>query len=95
LPAKIREYRQAALRDTPCARRTAAGWKFHVGAPSPMPVVDPKSSPRLSAAFLRPTIDGGDPCQHFKAIDMASVSTVIHTDNQLQAGRFDKAAYVG
>jgi hypothetical protein len=26
---------------------------------------------------------------------MASVSNVIHTDNQLQAGQFDKAAYVG
>jgi hypothetical protein len=26
---------------------------------------------------------------------MASVSKVIHTDNQLQAGQFDKAAYVG
>jgi hypothetical protein len=32
---------------------------------------------------------------NFKAIDMASVSTVIHTDNQLQAGQFDKAVYVG
>ena len=32
---------------------------------------------------------------NFKAIDMASVSKVIHTDNQLQAGQFDKAAYVG
>jgi hypothetical protein len=26
---------------------------------------------------------------------MASVSKVIHTDIQLQAGQFDKAAYVG
>jgi hypothetical protein len=26
---------------------------------------------------------------------VASVSKVIHTDNQLQAGQFDKAAYVG
>jgi hypothetical protein len=32
---------------------------------------------------------------NFKAIDMASVSTVIHTDNQLQAGQFHKAVYVG
>ena len=32
---------------------------------------------------------------NFKATDMASVSKVIHTDNQLQAGQFDKAAYVG
>ena len=32
---------------------------------------------------------------NFKAIDMASVSKVIHTDNQLQAGQFDKAAYAG
>ena len=54
--ARIRECRQAALRDTPCARRTAAGWKSHVGAPSPMPAGDPKSSPPLSAAFLPPTI---------------------------------------
>ena len=66
LPARIRECRQAALRDTPCARRTAAGWKSHVGAPSPMPAAEPKSSPRLSAAFLPPTIDGGDPCQQFQ-----------------------------
>ena len=28
-----------------------------------MPVVDPKSSPQLSPAFLRRTIDGGDPCR--------------------------------
>jgi hypothetical protein len=42
------------------------------------------------AAVLRPTIDGGDPCQQcFKATDVASVSKVIHTDNQLQAGQFD------
>ena len=32
---------------------------------------------------------------NFKATDVASVSKVIHTDNQLQAGQFDKAAYVG
>jgi len=32
---------------------------------------------------------------NFKAIDVASVSKVIHTDNQLQAGQFHKAAYVG
>jgi hypothetical protein len=50
-----------------CARRTAAGWKSHADAPSPMPAAEPKNSPRLSAAFLRPTIDGGDPCQQFQA----------------------------
>jgi len=32
---------------------------------------------------------------NFKATDLASVSNVIHTDNQLQTGQFDKAAYVG
>ena len=61
-----------------------------------MPAGDPKSSPPLSAAFLPPTIDGeATRVNNFKAIDMASVSKVIHTDNQLQAGQFDKAAYVG
>jgi len=32
---------------------------------------------------------------NFKATDVASVSKVIHTDNQLQAGQFGKAAYTG
>ena len=32
---------------------------------------------------------------NLKATDVASVSKVIHTDNQLQAGQFDEAAYVG
>ena len=33
---------------------------------------------------------------NFKAIDWrVSVNKVIHTDNQLQAGQSDKAAYVG
>jgi hypothetical protein len=48
-----------------------------------------------SAPFLRPTIDGGDRVNSFKATDVVSVSKVIHTDNPLQAGQFDKAAYVG
>jgi hypothetical protein len=95
LPAQIREYRQAALRDTPCARQIAAGWIFHVGARSPMPVVDPKSSPQLSAAFLRPTSTAATRANNFKATDVASVSKVIHTDNQLQAGQFGKTAYTG
>ena len=30
-----------------------------------------------------------------KATDVASVSKVIHTDNQLQAGQFGKTAYTG
>ena len=30
---------------------------------------------------------------NFKATDVASVSNVIHTDNQLQAGQFGKTAY--
>jgi hypothetical protein len=30
---------------------------------------------------------------NFKATDVASVSKVIHTDNQLQAGQFGKTAY--
>jgi hypothetical protein len=29
-----------------------------------MPAADPKNSSQLSAALLRRTIDGGDPCQH-------------------------------
>jgi hypothetical protein len=41
-----------------------------------------QNSPRLSAAFLPPTIDGGDRVNDFKPTDMASVSKVIHTDNQ-------------
>ena len=32
---------------------------------------------------------------NFKATDVASVSKVIHTDNQLQAGQFGKTAYTG
>ena len=32
---------------------------------------------------------------NFKATDVASVSKVIHTDNQLHAGQFGKAAYTG
>ena len=33
---------------------------------------------------------------YLKATDVASVSNIIiHTDKQLQAGQFDKAAYVG
>jgi hypothetical protein len=32
---------------------------------------------------------------NFKATDLASVSKVIHTDNQLHAGQFGKAAYTG
>src|SRR5262249_31626163 len=32
---------------------------------------------------------------NFKATDVASVSKVIHTDNQLHAGPFGKAAYTG
>jgi hypothetical protein len=39
--------------------------------------------------------NGGDPCRHFKATDVASVSKVIHTDNQRHAGQFGKAAYTG
>jgi DDE superfamily endonuclease len=66
LPARIREWRQAAVRDTPSARRTGAGWKSHADAPSPIPAAQPKNSPRLSAAFAPPTIDGGDPCQQFQ-----------------------------
>ena len=65
-PAQIRQCRQADLRDTPCASQTAAGWKSHAVAPSPMPAAEPKNSPRLSVAFLRPTIDGDDPCQQFQ-----------------------------
>jgi hypothetical protein len=30
---------------------------------------------------------------NFKATDVASVSKVIHTDNQLQSGQFGKTAY--
>ena len=40
------------------ARRTGAGWTSHAEAPSPMPAAEPKNSPRLSAAFPPPTIDG-------------------------------------
>ena len=40
------------------ARRTGAGWTSHADAPSPMPAAEPKNSPRLSAAFPPPTIDG-------------------------------------
>ena len=32
---------------------------------------------------------------NFKATDVASVSKVIHTDNQLHPGQFGKAAYTG
>jgi hypothetical protein len=32
---------------------------------------------------------------NFKATDVASVSKVIHTDNQLQARQFGKTAYTG
>jgi len=55
-----------AVGDTPCVRRTGAGWKSHTDAPSPMPAAKPKNSPRLSAGFPAPTIDGGDPCQQFQ-----------------------------
>jgi hypothetical protein len=57
-----------------------------------MPAAEPKYSPRLSVAFPPPTIGGGDP---FKATDVASVSKVIHSDNQLHSGQFGKAAYTG
>ena len=90
-----RQCRQTALRDTPCARRTAAGWKSHVGAPSPMPAGDPKLSSTIRS-FSAADHRRRRPCvNNFKAIDMASVSKVIQTHNQLQAGQFDKAAYVG
>jgi hypothetical protein len=32
---------------------------------------------------------------NFKATDMTSVSKVFHTDSQLPAGQFRKAAYTG
>jgi hypothetical protein len=60
-----------------------------------MQVLDPKNSPRRSAAFLRRTIDAATRINNFKATDVASVSKVIHTDNQLQAGQFGKTAYTG
>jgi hypothetical protein len=34
-----------------------------------------------------------DRVNNFKATDRASVSKVIHTDNQLHAGQFGKTAY--
>ena len=47
----------------------------------------PQPSGRPSTAATR--------VNNLKATDVASVSKVIHTDNQLQAGQFDEAAYVG
>jgi hypothetical protein len=57
-----------------------------------MPAAEPKNSPRLSAAFLRPTMTAATRVNNFKPTDMASVSKVIHTDNQLHAGQFGKTA---
>ena len=76
--------------------RTAAGWKSHVGAPSPMPAGGPEGLSSTIRSFSAADHRRRRPVSNnFKAIDMASVSKVIHTDNQLQAGQFDKAAYVG
>src|SRR5271163_1762233 len=78
-------------------------------APSPMPAAEPKNSPRLLAPGEQqlvgnpmptyPQLVCGRPStaatrvNNFRPTDMASVSKVIHTDNQLHAGQFGKTAY--
>jgi|SRR5215472_8354743 len=91
--------------DGPAALAMFLGWKSHADAPPPMPAAQPKNSPRLSAAF--PPVPHVHKARLFEAVsfpvfrlgveatDVASVSKVIHTDNQLHAGQFGKAAYTG
>src|SRR5262249_49418805 len=84
----------------PFAIRLAPGEQELVG--NPMPTRRRRCQPRSRKTLLdypqlfrrRPS-PAATRVNNFKATDVASVSKVIHTDNQLQAEQFGKAAYTG
>ena len=84
----------------PVAIRLAPGEQELVG--NPMPTRRRRCQPRSRKTLLdypqlfrrRPST-AATRVNNFKATDVASVSKVIHTDNQLHAGQFGKAAYTG
>ena len=84
----------------PFAIRLAPGEQQLVG--NPMPTRRRRCQPRSRKTLLnypqlfrrRPST-AATRVNNFKATDVTSVSKVIHTDNQLHAGQFGKAAYTG
>src|SRR4030088_788440 len=84
----------------PFAIPLAPGEQELVG--NPMPTRRRRCQPRSRKTLLdypqlfrrRPST-AATRVDNFKATDVASVSKGIHTDNQLHAGQFGKAAYVG
>ena len=60
-----------------------------------MPAVDPKAPLDDPQLFCGRPSTAATRVNNFKATEVASVSKVIHTDNQLQAGQFGKTAYIG
>ena len=95
-----RRHESASVAKLPFAIRLAPAEQQLVG--NPMSARRRRCQPGTRKAllhypqlFCRRPSTAATRVNNFKAIDMASVSKVIHTDNQLQAGQFDKAAYVG
>ena len=60
-----------------------------------MPAAKPKTLLDYPQLFCGRPSTAATRVNNCKPADMASVSKVIHTDNQLQAGQFGKAAYTG
>src|SRR3954452_12336446 len=92
--------RHESCRKLPFAIRLAPGEQQLVG--NPMSARRRRCQPGTRKAllhypqlFCRRPSTAATRVNNFKATDVASVSNVIHTDNQLQTGQFDKAAYVG
>ena len=98
LPSRLALHHESAnVAKLPFAIRLAPGEQHLVG--NPMPARCRRCQPGTQKAllhypqlFCRRPSTAATRVYNFKAIDMAS--EVIHTDNQLQAGQFDKAAYV-
>jgi hypothetical protein len=85
---------------SPLGIRLASGEQELVG--NPIPTRRRRCQPRsrktlldYPQVFRRRPSTAATRVNNFKATDVASVSKVIHTDNQLHAVQFGKAAYSG